>query len=834
MAQTITGTYGTFSINTAGAWTYTADNSQVAIQGLNTGDGLSDQFMVTTIDGTTQRVTITINGTDEPSNISPIARPDGVHLSFDGNDLITMADDPSLQMTNNVTMEAWINHSGSGTGSQIIVNKEGEYELGITADTGEIKYAIADSLSAWSWHNTGYFVTAGEWTHVAVTFDGVVGEINTYINGSPVDTFAQSGPIGDVYSTYDDLTIGGRQNASDQRFQGLIDEVRVWSTTRSQAELQSNMNGLLTGAEAGLAGNWRLDEGSTGVVVDQSANGNSGTLGGAEGMSATPSYRGYYTDEDTQLIIPAGSGVLANDNDDDGDTLSVTNLDTTGMLGTLVLNNADGSFTYDPIGALESLRTGDHVIETFTYTANDGSGDSNTVTVTITVMGVNDAPTMANTIADQSATEDVAFSFTFPTNTFNDVDGDSLTYTSDASGWLTFNSATRTFSGTPANADVGTVSIIVRATDGAGAFVEDQFDITVANANNPPVIAGANTGAVTKNVDPDGDGQIEVGGVLTISDPDPAESSFQAGTVVGVYGSLTIDAAGNWNYAADNTQAVIQQLNTGESISDVLTVTTADGTTHSIIVTINGATAIVDQGGDDPGPGPGVDPIEPDQEPEPELPPDEDLPVDLELPPHEELAISYLASSGTPVITPLQWADPTYFVPTISMLTTDNMLSTDDGSPSAMVSIVKYLQRELASETIERVASKVAALFSADAMTQTLDHIHQQLDDTLAMDGKRGKLIIGAATGLGASVFAGYVIWAFRGSSLVLGALTAMPMWRCFDPLPVLMGDDKKRQDRGEGKSTEHELDNDETTVKELLGDKQAARDIEDLSRRND
>jgi len=89
---------------------------------------------------------------------------------------------------------------------------------------------------------------------------------------------------------------------------------------------------------------------------------------------------------------------------------------------------------------------------------------------------------------------------------------------------------------------------------------------------------------------------------------------------------------------------------------------------------------------------------------------------------------------------------------------------------------------------------------------------------------------------LGASVFAGYVIWAFRGSSLLLGALTAMPMWRCFDPLPVLMGDDKKRRDRDEAKSTEHELDKDETTVKELLGEKQAAskgrRRLERLKKR--
>ena len=232
-----------------------------------------------------------------------------------------------------------------------------------------------------------------------------------------------------------------------------------------------------------------------------------------------------------------------------------------------------------------------------------------------------------------------------------------------------------------------------------GSLTDTQsFTITVGNTNDAPTIAGTNTGAVTKNVDPDGDGLLEVGGVLTISDPDTAESSFQAGTVVGAYGSLTIDAAGNWNYAADNTQAVIQQLNTGESISDVLTVTTADGTTHSIIVTINGATATVDQGGDDPGPGPGDDPIEPDPEPEPELPPDEILPLEDELPPREELAISDIPSSKPPVITPLQWADPTYFVPTISMLTTDNVLPTDDGSPSAVVSIVKCLQRELASD----------------------------------------------------------------------------------------------------------------------------------------
>ncbi len=355
VGETIVGTYGSLTINAAGAWTYTADNSQAAIQSLGAGDSLSDVLMVTTVDGTTQRITITINGASE----APVARPDGVHLSFDGGDFIQIADDPSLQMTDNVTMEAWINHSGSGTGTQIILNKEGEYELAITADTGEIKYAIAGTGPTWNWHNTGHFVTPGEWTHVAVTYDAVADEVKTYINGTLVDTFTQSDPIGDVYPGWNELQIGGRENDTTQRFQGMIDEVRLWNTTRTQGEIQANMNGLLTGAELGLVGNWRFDEGSGGIAVDQSGSGNDGFLGGPEGLPAIPSYQGYYTNADAMLTVPVVSGVLTNDFDPNGDPLTVTNLDTTGMFGSLVLDLADGSFTYDPDGAFDSLDAGE-------------------------------------------------------------------------------------------------------------------------------------------------------------------------------------------------------------------------------------------------------------------------------------------------------------------------------------------------------------------------------------------------------------------------------------------------------------------------------------------
>lgn len=115
-------------------------------------------------------------------------------------------------------------------------------------------------------------------------------------------------------------------------------------------------------------------------------------------------------------------------------------------------------------------------------------------TATISVASLNDAPTVANPIAAQTAAEGQAFNFTFPANTFSDVDiGDSLSYSAQLAGggalpaWLTFDSATRTFSGTPGDGDAGTLSIDVIADDDNGGTATDTFDITVGGVNDAPV-----------------------------------------------------------------------------------------------------------------------------------------------------------------------------------------------------------------------------------------------------------------------------------------------------------------------------------------------------------
>jgi len=88
--------------------------------------------------------------------------------------------------------------------------------------------------------------------------------------------------------------------------------------------------------------------------------------------------------------------------------------------------------------------------------------DKGTIQGLFSIINPNDPPTVANNIPDQSTDEDIPFNFTFDENTFVDVnENDSLTYAASLNNdsalpsWLTFNAASRNFSGTPTNDDVG-------------------------------------------------------------------------------------------------------------------------------------------------------------------------------------------------------------------------------------------------------------------------------------------------------------------------------------------------------------------------------------------
>ncbi len=131
-------------------------------------------------------------------------------------------------------------------------------------------------------------------------------------------------------------------------------------------------------------------------------------------------------------------------------------------------------------------------------TATDATGAAAADVFDIVVVNTNDAPTVANAIADRTATEDAAFNFQVPVNSFADVDmGDTLVYAATLSNasvlpsWLGFNAINATFSGTPLNADVATITVRVTATDDAGAAVFNDFDLVVSNTNDAPTVANA-------------------------------------------------------------------------------------------------------------------------------------------------------------------------------------------------------------------------------------------------------------------------------------------------------------------------------------------------------
>ena len=120
--------------------------------------------------------------------------------------------------------------------------------------------------------------------------------------------------------------------------------------------------------------------------------------------------------------------------------------------------------------------------------------DSDTITLKLST---NNAPTVANAIPNQTATVNNTFSYTFPANTFADSDNDPLSYDAVQTNgttlpsWLSFNAATRTFSGTPRASDACNLTIRTTADDGYSGVTYGDFNIQVIpNANSACRLVG--------------------------------------------------------------------------------------------------------------------------------------------------------------------------------------------------------------------------------------------------------------------------------------------------------------------------------------------------------
>ncbi|HEY8570918.1 VCBS domain-containing protein [Phenylobacterium sp.] len=288
-----------------------------------------------------------------------------------------------------------------------------------------------------------------------------------------------------------------------------------------------------------------------------------------------------------------GSGIhvldaLANASDvDDGAVLSVIDVPANLPPG-VTWDAATHSFSLDANHlAYNSLKAGQSTTVIVNYSVTDGNASYGT-SARWTVTGTNDAPVVTalnyGTIQEGQTLSIGAF------GGVQDPDGDALTATvgvlpagatfNSQTNIITFNAAHAAYNHLAAGA-TQTVTLEWDVTDGA-ATSHVSRTVTVVGVNDPASFAGQSTGTVKEDTTQTASGQ------LSVVDPDDNQSSFNAATVNGTYGSLTINTAGAWTYTLNNSSAAVQALNTGQTVNDVLTVTSLDGTQKVISVAVQG------------------------------------------------------------------------------------------------------------------------------------------------------------------------------------------------------------------------------------------------------
>ncbi|MBE9640255.1 DUF4347 domain-containing protein [Salipiger mangrovisoli] len=169
-----------------------------------------------------------------------------------------------------------------------------------------------------------------------------------------------------------------------------------------------------------------------------------------------------------------------------------------GRYGVLTLDTATNTWSYAPTHwtAINALSEGQVANDVFTLRVADEQGASSTQELSVSLTGANDTPVITAAIADQSFEGEGSWVYQLPAATVFDAEGTGLTYAAtlvdgaDLPSWLSFDEASRTFSGNPpAGWSDASLDIEVTATDADGASVSDSFTLTLSGTGNQaPVV----------------------------------------------------------------------------------------------------------------------------------------------------------------------------------------------------------------------------------------------------------------------------------------------------------------------------------------------------------
>jgi hypothetical protein len=225
---TITASYGGFSASTTATVSTTpAPPGLVAAYNFNEGSGstvtdLSGNGNTGTISGATWTTSGKFGGA----------------LSFNGsNSWVTVNDSASLDLTNGVTLEAWVKPALVSSWQAVVIKEQPSglsYALYANSDHNSPDGAVHTSVDTNLYGVAA--LAANTWTHLATSYDG--GTLRLYVNGTQVSSQAVSGSL--AVST-GPLRIGG-DSVWGEYLNGVIDEVRVYNRALTPTEIQTDMN----------------------------------------------------------------------------------------------------------------------------------------------------------------------------------------------------------------------------------------------------------------------------------------------------------------------------------------------------------------------------------------------------------------------------------------------------------------------------------------------------------------------------------------------------------------------------------------------------------------
>ena len=205
------------------------------------------------------------------------ATKENIGLDFDGiDDRIDLGNPAKLQITGDMTIEMWIKPNNFSSRKNPFAKAYGGEGTITQEPSGTLSYYYGTNGgngTPYQGFSSGTILTAGEWTHIAIVRDLTNMQLHWYINGVQSNQVAAN--FASATAGANPIFIG---DGYVNNYDGKIDELRIWNTARTQAEIDVSKNICLIGNEAGLVSYYQFNDGAGTQLLDLTVPTNHGTL----------------------------------------------------------------------------------------------------------------------------------------------------------------------------------------------------------------------------------------------------------------------------------------------------------------------------------------------------------------------------------------------------------------------------------------------------------------------------------------------------------------------------------------------------------------------------